>query len=145
MPARLTCPRILEEPIVVHKGESFKLRAEVRDGVRTAAKPYGAGVEVNASTIKGILRVNKADGTTDVTRDTSVSGEGAKALTTQGSAESLAKDAFEFYVASATTSGWAAGLLDFEVEYQDTAPTVADAKLVLVGRLDVRPKPSAAS
>lgn len=116
----------------------------MRDGARTASKPYGAGVEVSAATIKGVLRVNKADGTNDLGRDTSVSGEGAKALTAQGTAEGLTKDAFEFYVAAAVTAGWL-GMLDFEVEYQDSSPTVADAKLVLVGRIDVRAKPSAAS
>lgn len=144
MPA-IAGPRVLEEALVVYRGESFKLRAEVRDGEKTAAKPYGAGVEVDASTIKGVLRISKPDGETDVTRDTSVAGEGAKALTEQGTAEGLTKDAFDFYVAHTVTDDWADGLHDFEAEYQDSSPIVADRKLILVGRIDVRPKPSDAA
>lgn len=145
MPAQLVAPRVIEEPIVVHVGESFKLRVEVRDGARTATKPYGAGVEVNASTVKGILRISKPDDATDLARDTSVVGEGAKALTDQGSEEGLTKDAFEFYVAFSVTANWKVGIHDFEAEFQDTSPTVADRKLILIGRIDVRPKPSDAA
>ena len=145
MAAQLAGPRVLEEPISARQGESFKLRAEVRDGAKTAAKPYGAGVEVNASTIKGVLRIGKPDNTTDLARDTSVAGEGAKALTAQGTSESLTKDAFDFYVAFGVTALWAVGLHDFECEFQDTAPTVPDRKIILIGRIDVQPKPSDAA
>ena len=145
MPAQLVAPRVLEEPLVVHRGESFKLQAALRDGEKTAAKPYGAGIEASTATIKGILRISKPDGSADLARDTSVAGEGAKALTDQGQAEGLTKDAFEFYVAHTVTADWKDGLHDFEVEFQDTAPTVADRKLFLIGRIDVRPKPSDAA
>ena len=132
-------PRVLQKPEIVYQGESFKLQVPVKDGVRTAAKPFGAATDISAGTKKGILRINKPDDATDVTRDTSVGGEGAKSdPDTEGF-----DNAFEFYVADTVTTGWSVGVHDFEVEYQDTAPTPDDIDLVLIGVVEVRAKPSA--
>lgn len=132
-------PRVLEKPAIVYIGESWKPRADVKDGVKTAALPFGAALTVAAATIKGVLTVNKPDGTTDLTKDTSVSGEGEKSdPDTEGF-----NNAFQFYVAATATASWVEGIHDFEVEYQDTAPTTDDKRLVLVGRVEVRAKPSA--
>lgn len=128
-------PIVLEKPFIVYAGDSFKPQVTIRDGVRTSALRYGAVIDVSAATKKAVLTINKADGTSDVTRDTSVSAEGEK---TDG-----ANGVVTFFFAGTITTGWAIDVLDFEVEYQDTAPTVDDKRLVLVGKIQVLSKPSA--
>ncbi len=137
--ATILGPRILDEPLVVYKGDSFKPRVRVKDGVRVAAKPLGADVNVSAASVKGVLTVNKPDDATDVTRDTSVAGEGTKT-----DVDSVGfVHAFDFYAAGSVTATWLLGIHDFEVRYEDSAPTPADIKLVLIGQVHVRAKPGA--
>ena len=82
--------------IDVYKGESWKPQITIRDGARTAALPFGTPVDVSAGTIKAILRIDKPDGVTDVTRDTSVAAEGEKTDGPNG--------VVTFFVASTVTS-----------------------------------------
>lgn len=135
--ANLIGPRVLADPWVVHKGESFKPEVTIYDGVRTASAKWGAVVDVSAATKKAILRINKPDGSSDLTRDTSVSGEGEKSDAANGEVR--------FFVADTVTTGWAVGTHEFECEYQDSGPSPEDKRLILVGKIEVREKPSAAS
>lgn len=128
-----------DEPIVVYAGESFKLEVPVYDGVVTGTAEYGTLRDVSTATIKGVMTINKPDGTTDITRDTSVSGEGAK----YDSDSDGTNDGFRFYVATTVTTDWTAGTHNWEVEYQDSSASPADAVLVAIGRIEVKVKPSA--
>lgn len=127
-----------DEPIKVYAGESLKFEIPVWDGVVTGTSEYGELRNVSAATIKGILRINKPDGSSDVTRDTSVSGEGAKSDTNSDGND----DAFQFYVADTVTALWSAGTHNWEVEYVDTSTTPDDVVLVAIGRIQVKAKPS---
>ena len=126
--------------IPVYIGEDFVLQVAVRDGEAVAASAYGSLVSVAASTKKGVLRVYKPDGTTSITRDTSVSGEGEKA-DDDGDATN---DSYRFLVAPAVTALWSPGRYAWEVEHQDSSTTPTVARLIAYGYLAVRYKPSAA-
>lgn len=131
-----------DTPNVVYAGESFKLEVPVYDGVVTGSDDhteYGDLLTVAASTIKGVLTINKPDGTTDVIKDTSVGGEGAK----YDHNSDGTNDGFRFYVAHTTTADWTAGTHNWEVEYQDSSASPADRVLVAIGRIEVKVKPSA--
>lgn len=125
-------------PIPVYIGEDLVLQVAVRDGVPNAAARNGALVSVAASAKKGVLRIYKPDGVTNVTRDTSVSGEGEKA---DDDADAT-NDSYRFLVASTVTALWAEGRVAWEVEHQDSSTTPTTARLIAYGWLEVRAKPS---
>lgn len=125
-------------PIPVYVGEDFVLQLAMRDGVRTASLPHGALVSVAASTKKGVLTIYKPDGTTTITRDTSVSGEGEKA----DDDSDATNDSYRFMIAAAVTELWTVGAqVAWHVEHQDSSTTPATARLVAYGTLDIRSKP----
>lgn len=136
---QLVGPVVIEEPLVLYRGESFKPRLTLYDGVKTASLPYGSPIDLSAGTKTAVLRINAIMGDgTDVTRNVLTGGEGEK---TDG-----ANGVVTFFVANTVTGNagdFLPGLYDFEIEYQDTAPTPDDVRLVTIGRLDVREKPSA--
>lgn len=126
-----------DTPDVVRRGESWKLRVPVYDGARTASSPKGALVDISAATKKLVLTINGVMASAaDLTRDTSVSGEGEKTDSNTAT----------FFIAYTVTEGandFKPGVYEWQVEYQDSAPTPADRKLVAIGRLLVLAKPSA--
>ncbi len=132
-------PIIHERDFIVYKGDSFKPEFAVYDGEDlTVAKPFGTTIDISAATKRGVLTVNKADGTSDVSKDTSVAGEGSKA-DTQASGY---VDTVQFVFAQAVTAGWEKGIRKYEVVYEDSAPTTPDKKLVATGNIVVKDRPS---
>ena len=123
--------------VVVFLGESLKLRVPIHDGVRTASAQYGALRDLSGAGVSGILTIDKPDGSSDVTRDTSVSGEG----TTVDTDGDSTVDAFDFYVADTVTATWTAGYHQWEVEYIDTTPTPDDKKLSAHGLIHAKARP----
>lgn len=125
-------------PIPVYVGEDFVLQIAVRDGTPTSSARYGALVSVAAATKKGVLTVYQPDGTTTITRDTSVSGEGEKA----DDDSDATNDSYRFLVAAAVTALWTAGTQRaWHVEHQDSSTTPTTARLIAYGTLDIRSKP----
>lgn len=133
-------PLRIEKPIPVYVGEDLVLQIAVRDGVPSVASRYGALVSVAASTKKGVLTIYKPDGTTTITRDTSVSGEGEKA----DEDGDTVNDSYRFLISAAVTALWTAGeKVAFHVEHQDSGTTPATARLIAYGELEIRTKPGA--
>lgn len=129
-------PITYSDPIIVYQhgsGDSFFLRVPCYDGVKTVTAPLGALLDVSSATIKGVLRITTPDGSTDVTRDTSVSGEGAKADEDSDGTN----DSFEFYVARTLVDAWVAGVHTWRVRYEDSSTTPATAVTIAIGKIKV--------
>lgn len=125
------------DPIVVYlhgDSDSFFLRVPCYDGVKTVTAPLGALLPVTSATVKGTLRITTPDGSADLTRDTSVSGEGAKA-DEDGDGTN---DSFEFYVArTVIEAGWVAVDHAWRVRYEDSSTTPATAVTIAIGTIRV--------
>ena len=52
-------------------------------------------------------------------------------------------DSYEFYVADTVTTNWKVGLHRWEVQHQDTGTTPTTKRLIAVGTIEVKTKPSA--
>lgn len=132
MSTRIEGPIVDPKPIKVYKGESFKLEVAVRDGLVAAGKKLGDLEDVSAASVSGVMRIDKPDGSTDV----------SKTATKVDSDGDGTEDAFRFAVEKTVTANWEEGFHWGEVEYQDSSASPEDAVLIYIFRIEVLTKPS---
>ena len=131
-------PIYYKEPIDVRVGESFKLEIPVYDGDIETTPPYGSLVDISGGTITGELKINKPDGSSDVT----VNAAGATGEKADSDGDGT-NDAFRFWVGGSTTAGWTVGLKpEWQVLYEDSNPTVNDKVLIAWGTLNLLAMPA---
>lgn len=131
-------PVIESQPIRVYQGRSFKLRVAVRDGVVAEGLPYGALVDCDAATIKGVMTIVEPDGVADCEKDTSVVGEGLK----EDSNSDGKDDTFFFTVDPDETVLWELGTYIGGVRFINSATDPEDDVAIYIFRINVVTYPS---